>query len=591
MKYLIEIVHKVIERISQLLKGTTPSAYNADGTLRSDLRLVRLANGDVDQFKFPNGVPLGWRPDRGEIIGAELLDDEQYARKVGDPLDEYPDDLPLFSWNGDMGALKFLFTLADAFCGILGLGAQASGKTSAIGKLFAFALARIGVGILVLAAKKEEIQSWLDLAKRTGREQDVYVFCPENKSVFNFLAWVAAASLRTLGYVNVADLVKVVEDVCELVARQRGKRDYDFWAQAGMVTLKFAFTVAVFCERYDLDFVSEIVSSSPKTLAQVNDAAYRARNPACIAALAEARRRLDEMPDSDRKEASLAELDRARKFWLQEFPDQAEETRTSIVTTLRMLVSSLHDEPLNSMFMRGESTVTPDDIVVRERVGPNGQRRRAKIVVIGIATHQNPIIGRIASGIWKSALQSGALGRDVKEGDATPIPVLLFVDEAQNFGLKTDAQVQVVCRSYRLIVVNMTQNLPTNIDEYGGDAKAENIVRGYWGALQTHLYARNGEAKTIQYIQETVGKAMEQVGSSNIGISGGALGGSGLEAVNLSAGSSTQEVNRIFTDDIRGLRNGTARNNFLVDVYVIWRGNTLPGGKHWMKFTLNQRDY
>ena len=79
------------------------------------------------------------------------------------------------------------FTLRDAFNGVHVFGSIGSGKTSGSGKALATAYLRAGFGLLVCISKYEEIELWINYARRNGRAHDLVLFTPE-KGAYNFLA-------------------------------------------------------------------------------------------------------------------------------------------------------------------------------------------------------------------------------------------------------------------------------------------------------------------------------------------------------------------------------------------------------------------
>ncbi len=590
---LPQFIRQSADGANAFLKGAVPSPYDAAGNLRTNVRVIQMPNGDVIEKKFDGPVPAGWRPQIGEIMGAELLNDEEHVNHVGDPLAEYTLSIPLRNWSSDMADNRYLLTLGDAYLGVLAVALPGAGKTSAIGPMAIMPLLRLGCGGLVLAAKVEDIADWIKWAKECGREEDLIIFSPASGHRFNFLEYTALASRRSsaTGTVNIADLVNIVDELCELVSRQQGKRDHDFWMKSGLVVLKYAFVLAELCNELNLDFIEAIVDSCPSSLKEAQSPTYQSdRSKACARAMLDATAAVELMTGAA-QQTKARELERARRFWLNSFPRQPDDTRGSIIATLQMLVSNLGDDPLYSLFLSGSSTVTPDDIIVRDRTpDADGKPKRAKIVIVGLPVHDDPLLGRIANGILKSAVQKAAVGRATAKNDDSFIPAFIYADEAQLFALKSDPSFQAVCRSYRIVNIALTQTLISNIVEYGGDASAENTVRAYFSLLQTKIFGRNDEPKTIEFIQEAVvGKGYVDVASSNLSLGGALLSGGGIEGASLSSGSAQQLAVRILHEEIATLRTGGAANDYNVDVIVSSCGHKLPGGKTWFKYTINQK--
>ena len=103
-------------------------------------------------------------------------------------------------WPLDLRLVQFSryaedhWTLADACQGVLILGENGSGKTSASGRLFARKYLQAGFGGLVLCFKTDEADLWRSYLKRAGREGDGRFFGVDAAHRFNFLDWEAKTS-------------------------------------------------------------------------------------------------------------------------------------------------------------------------------------------------------------------------------------------------------------------------------------------------------------------------------------------------------------------------------------------------------------
>jgi hypothetical protein len=96
------------------------------------------------------------------------------------------------TWPLDLRLVQFsrypedFWTVADACQGVLILGENGSGKTSASGRLFARKYLQAGFGGLVLCFKTDEADLWRQYLKGAGREADGRFFGNEDFR-FNFL--------------------------------------------------------------------------------------------------------------------------------------------------------------------------------------------------------------------------------------------------------------------------------------------------------------------------------------------------------------------------------------------------------------------
>src|SRR6478736_622685 len=87
----------------------------------------------------------------------------------GQSSDAWPLDLPLVGFSRRE---TDVWTLGDAFQGVLIMGENGSGKTSGSGELLARKYLKAGFGGLVLCFKTDEAALWQRYLKRAGREND-----------------------------------------------------------------------------------------------------------------------------------------------------------------------------------------------------------------------------------------------------------------------------------------------------------------------------------------------------------------------------------------------------------------------------------
>ena len=146
------------------------------------------------------------------------------------------------------------FTLRDACNGIHIFGGIGSGKTSGSGKTLAGAYLRAGLGGLVLCAKPEEVNLWLDYTQQHGRSQSVIMF-DENRS-FNFIAYELARQ-GIAGISNVTECLVRVLEAADHATGKNGKASDQFWADAIRQILNYA--IPAIYSAYGKVTVSDII--------------------------------------------------------------------------------------------------------------------------------------------------------------------------------------------------------------------------------------------------------------------------------------------------------------------------------------------
>jgi hypothetical protein len=126
-----------------------------------------------------------------------------------------------------------LFTLADSVEGILVTGATGAGKSSGSGKLIAESYLAAGYGGLVLTAKSDERDLWINYCRNMGRIGDLVVFSPKNNFRFNFLDFELKRKGEGAGLTdNLVNLFSEVLQIAERQSGQGGREDEGYWKRA-----------------------------------------------------------------------------------------------------------------------------------------------------------------------------------------------------------------------------------------------------------------------------------------------------------------------------------------------------------------------
>src|ERR1700736_236923 len=135
----------------------------------------------------------------------------------------WPLDLPLV-WFSKREA--DVWTLGDAFQGVLIMGENGLGKTSGSGELLARKYLQAGFGGLVLCFKTDEAALWRGYLKRAGREDDGRYFSVDNAFRFNFMDYEAQGS----GVDFAENLVTLLVDVASIQKRTEASgSEAHFW--------------------------------------------------------------------------------------------------------------------------------------------------------------------------------------------------------------------------------------------------------------------------------------------------------------------------------------------------------------------------
>ena len=504
------------------------------------------------------------------------------------------------------------WTLRDAYEGVQVFGASGSGKTSGSGKALAHAFLRGGMGGIVLCAKPDEADNWLAYAKQTGRSDDIIRFSPEGNDGFNFLEYemYRAPDAADIMVTNAVNLLMNVLDVAARSSSLSTPAAGDaFWIKSAKMLLGYAIQLLFATYgRIQLTEVIELIESAPTSRAQMRDEGWQ--KSSFFAAT------LRDFYESGggKFPPEIEDAARLKQFWLHNFPNMAEKTRSNIITTLASDLDPLLQGRMRRLFS-GRSTLVPEFT------------HDGAIILLDFPVRKWGDAGILAQQIFKYAWQRATERRTVTKNTR---PVFLFADECQFFLSAYDMEFQSTARSSRACTVMMTQNLPLFYSRIGGNLP-EHTVNALMGNLRTKIFHTNGDRTTNEWAAKMVGKATfwrETHGSNsgwssgtseginegkNSGWSGTMSGGGGQ--LSWSSGESgghgsgwskstnegrsggcSQSVSEqrdyaVEPEDFsRDLKSGGRRNRYLVTGVIMQAGRTFRrNGKHWMQIAFEQR--
>ncbi len=260
-------------------------------------------------------------------------------------------------------------------------------------------------------------------------------------------------------------------------------------------------------------------------------------------------------------------------FWLEEWPNLANETRSSGYTQATCILDKFLVEPVTSLVSNGQINVSPDDVL-------NG-----KIVVLDMPVLQWREPGQFVQIMFKTSFQRAALKRSGGQ------PAVLWADEAQFFCVPSvDAMVQTVARQAGLISVMITQNLPMLISALGGHDKAKNEAEGWIANLQTKIICQNSCKETNRFFEKLLGESKQLMMSGGsdskpydviLDAMGQWPGGGGHFSEQWHADVPAHEFTR--------LAQGGPENNFVVEFFAFQGGRIWSNGNTWIKAALTQR--
>lgn len=495
-------------------------------------------------------------------------------------------DKPILSIPHATGSAEW--TIRDAVEGVQIFGGIGSGKTSGSGKMLALKYLSHGFGGLVLTAKQDEKDLWVQYCKETNRMSDLVIIEPNGKYHFNFLEYEASRSNGNDAITdNIVQVLKTVIKAGKEKEEGSGGSDDAFWQTALDMLL---FNVIDLCRMaygdISVERMYEIVQSIPKAQpdSQNNDdkketgAFDKAYDLAHAKVLQKAKEWYQDLspgekhaiPDDESyNRAILESVPEARllkflhEFFMDNFKNLSSKTRSIIEFTFSGFLFRLLREPVYSIFCKHKSNVVPEDCL------------KGKIILINLPVKVYHKVGRdcqiLFKYVWQRAMERRAI---------TPQspPVFLWADEAQNFLHEHDAEYQATARSSRISTVYISQNLPNYYASMGGQ-KAEYKVKSFLGTLGTKIFHSNADIETNKYSSELFGDILyEEHGTSvNTG-----------EKFSHGDSFSLKMDRHIRPEEFLKLKTGGPRNGHRVEGFFHKQGDALFGGYSFTKAIFNQ---
>ncbi len=443
------------------------------------------------------------------------------------------------------------FTIGNACEGVQIFGGIGSGKTSGSGEALARAFLQAGFGGLVLCAKKDVLDDWKRYARETGREEQLLIFDASGDFVFPFLQYEIERKGEGAGYTD--NLVRLFTTVYEAIDRHVHSEGSDpYWTRAMQQLLRNAIDLCMIARgTVSVPLIHDIVLSAATSTAEIDTDAWKNKS-LCWKLLLEGHAK-------DLDTWTKCDFDITAAFWLEEYPNLAEKTRSSIVSTLTTMMDIFLRRPFRRLFSE-----KPDD---RRKIAYPELTHRGVITILNLPVKEFGDAGRAAQVMYKYLWQQSAERREV---NSNTLPVFLWVDESQNFLSEYDMQFQATARSTRVCTVYLTQNLPNYYAVMGG-TQSKYRVDSLIGNLQTKIWHANSDPMTNEHAAETIGRSWQQRQTSGESY--------GESFFNLSSGKNESFDYDVSPQSFTKLRKGGKQNNSIVEAIVFQNGRLWKNDK------------
>jgi type IV secretory pathway TraG/TraD family ATPase VirD4 len=135
------------------------------------------------------------------------------------------------------------------------------------------------------------------------------------------------------------------------------------------------------------------------------------------------------------------------------------------------------------------------------------------VIIMGNSLFEHGLAAAMIQGIFKYSFQRALMRRDVR---VSPRPVFIYADEFQRFINQFDQEFFEACRSFRVISVCLSQNLPNLYAALGGEQRGKAQVDSILGNMNTKIMHANGDPVTNQWASQLIGTSKQYHMNSSV---------------------------------------------------------------------------
>lgn len=473
---------------------------------------------------------------------------------AGDRLDRV-----LLNWD-----IENALTVRDLLSGGVAIfGRTGSGKTSSSGRAIAEAVVRLpDSGGLIIAAKPgDDRLFWEGVFRAAGRSCDLLVFSPEHSLRCNLLDY----EMRQGGG-HTRNITKTLTTISETLRSSDtdNRESSDFWQKEQERMLFNAVEVVKLATGgVSAPDLHKFIGTAALTPSQFTSEAWLAGfHNQC----------LKKGWETPKPPIGQHDFDLAKEYWLGEFPNMADKTRSSILTGVMGILHTFNTGIVREL-VSTTTNVTPDDMF------------RGKFIFVDMPVSDLGDVGAFVSGGLKYLCQRAVLRRKADESSNIAV---IWADEAQGVVTTFDAPFLAQCRSHRGCMVYLSQSLPGYYAALGGNA-GKLSVDALLANFGTKVLHALGDLETAQWASGLVGRSLQTFTGGSMGQQDGAydtLTGRSSYQPNFSqAFESTLQLNAF----LHGPRTGGPASGFVCDAYVIRTGEPFASGQNWLRASFSQQ--
>jgi hypothetical protein len=445
--------------------------------------------------------------------------------------------------------------------GIAIFGGSGSGKTSTSGKAIGRSVVRYGnSGGLILSAKPEDLAMWRGIFAECGRQRDLIVFGSlKDKFRFNFLESVCNQGTR-----EITRCIRTIGESLNCGDNSRGDDGKFFEAQEDRLIYNAVEVVKLASGKVSAPDLQRFITAAAYTPQQIASEAWQAgyHNQSLKAAF-------------ERKKSAIEEHDYqlAVDYWLGEFPQMADKTRSSIVAGV---MGPLH--VFNTGIVR-ELVSTTTNITPKEMF-------EGKWILVNLPPAVWGDAGKFICAGWKYLTQRANLRREVAPGSRINV---IWCDEAQQFlNSGFDSHYLAQCRSHMGCMVCLTQSLSSYYSAFKGES-GRSLVDALLSNFHHKLFHALGDTQTAEWAAALVGRSLQTFVGGSSRDDGDMF--DSMAGRNSYSGSFSEHYEQILQNNafVTGLRTGGPENRFLADAILIRTGMPFSNGASFLHCTFSQK--
>ena len=264
-------------------------------------------------------------------------------------------------------------------------------------------------------------------------------------------------------------------------------------------------------ERLSITNIDRLIKSLPTRLGEHEEETWQ-QESYCASLINSIRERKDSLTAEQ-----WSDLDVTTHYIFKRWPAFDERPRSSLEMTWSGLSDNFLFHPFSRLFCSGKCSFVPEMTT-----------HQGKIVICDFPLleygHET---GRLINVLLKLVFQRSWLRRNLAD---SPNPVFLWQDEFQYFVTRRDNAFQQTCRSARVAVVCLTQNI-LNLSEELGEQQPGSKTKAFLGNLMLKIFHQQNDPDTNQYAAELIGKQYRYLDSFNSDAAGGASVGAAQQLV------------------------------------------------------------